>query len=189
MIFLTNLNGHALIYFGTENPPKLFTTLFDKHVYTEGLPIESNKTYFWKIIAEDEKGERSESDIWSFSIGNLPPGIPFNPFPGNNSMNQNPSSLTWECNEPNGELLFYNIYFGKPGNMLLIEQDFSENSYAINNLTGNQSYAWRLDVNDSFGNIVDGPIWNFTTSFIPPKLILPANGEENGPWFPKLQWF
>ncbi len=46
------------------------------HSYYQLTNLKSNTTYSWKIIAEDEHGSQTESQIWKFTtIENIPPGV------------------------------------------------------------------------------------------------------------------
>jgi len=175
------------VYFGTENPPALLASDIEESEYS-GIPVESNKTYYWKIIAEDEHGDRAESGVWTFSIGNFPPETPVNPIPENNSIEQNPTTISWECTEPEGEALTYDVYFGTTETPELIEENYTTNSYELPELTGNQKYYWKIIAKDTYGNEINGILWNFTTDVFAPETIYPINNEQNAAWFPKLTW-
>ena len=175
------------LYFGTNNPPGLLISDINKSYYSE-FTVESQEAYYWKVIAQDEQGNKTESDVWAFTMGNFPPETPTNPNPADNSVDQDPVTISWECTEPDGESLTYDIYFGTTNSPELIEEDYTENSYELSELYGSQKYYWRIIAKDSYGNEINGPLWNFNTTFFPPELIYPADSDQNGPWFPKLQW-
>ena len=60
------------IYFGTNNPPPLIERNHSDIIYDIG-ETEYETTYYWKIVAWDSFGLKSESDIWMFStIGRFP---------------------------------------------------------------------------------------------------------------------
>jgi len=54
------------IYFGTINPPELFSSEQNDTTYNPGILL-SNTQYFWKIIAHDIYGNNSEGPVWSFT--------------------------------------------------------------------------------------------------------------------------
>lgn len=62
-------NGDPLtydVYFGTASPPPLVSSDQPNTTYSlSGLDAEA--TYYWKIVAEDDKGYATEGDIWSFT--------------------------------------------------------------------------------------------------------------------------
>lgn len=175
------------VYFGTENPPAFLVSDIDVSEYF-GITVESQETYYWKIIAEDEHGEKAESEVWSFTMGNFPPETPINPVPENNSIDQNSTNISWECTEPDGETLTYDIYFGTTETPELLKEDYTENTYELQNITGNQKYYWKIVAKDSYGNEITGSLWNFTTDFFAPEAIYPIYNEQNAAWFPKLTW-
>jgi len=175
------------VFFGTQNPPALAVSATEKTYFTD-FTLESQTTYYWKINVQDSHGNKTEGDIWTFTMSNFPPETPENPFPENNSLEQNPSTISWECTEPDGETLTYDIYFGTSDTPELIEQNYLENSYQLSELTGNQKYYWRIKAKDSYGNEITGPLWNFTTDFLGAKLISPEQNIDNAAWFPIFNW-
>ncbi len=40
----------------------------DETSHTFGDTLEAGNTYFWKIVATDQKGLRTEGHVWSFTI-------------------------------------------------------------------------------------------------------------------------
>lgn len=176
------------VFFGKDNPPTLAASDLTRTYYSD-FTVESQETYYWKINVEDEFGNITEGDVWSFTMGNFPPEIPANPIPENNSIDQNPTLISWECIEPDGETLTYDIYFGTASDDLeLLEQNYTENNYELTELTGNKKYYWRIIAKDSYGNEITGPLWNFTTDFFAAELIFPEENSDTAPWFPKFKW-
>lgn len=175
------------VFFGKENPPTLVASDNIRPYYSD-FTVESQETYYWKVIAKDEIGNRTEGDVWTFTMGNFPPEIPKNPIPASNSIEQNPTTISWECTEPDGETLSYDIYFGTTDTPELIEEDYTTNSYELPTLTGNQKYYWRIIAKDTYGNEITGSLWNFSTDIFAPQAIYPINNEQNAAWFPKLTW-
>ncbi|WP_068345874.1 outer membrane protein assembly factor BamB family protein [Kosmotoga arenicorallina] len=63
------------VYFGTNPIPiKLVATDISLKEYNPGI-LDVHKTYYWKIIAKDNRGIETEGDIWSFSTANRVPKI------------------------------------------------------------------------------------------------------------------
>jgi len=68
-------DGDALkydIYFGTSNPPPLVKNDHTSTTYDPGI-LEYNTKYYWKIVAKDEYGAKTEGDVWSFTTASPPP--------------------------------------------------------------------------------------------------------------------
>jgi uncharacterized protein (TIGR02145 family) len=175
------------LYFGETDPPALLASGLTAPRYPD-CAVESEKTYYWKIIAKDQHDNVTQGDIWSFSVGNLPPGTPVNPLPEHASTDQNPTVLSWECTEPEGETLTFNIYFGTDNTPELIAENHTETSYTLPQLAGGTLYYWKVVAKDSYGNQIPGPLWMFTTGLFPPELIFPEDYSDNAPWFPKFKW-
>jgi len=60
------------VYFGTESNPPLIDTIgpfdWDKiNINYELAILDSNTTYYWRIVAQDVQGATSKSPIWSFT--------------------------------------------------------------------------------------------------------------------------
>jgi len=54
------------IYFGTYNPPPLVERGYASTTYDPGT-LEHGTKYYWKVVARDEHGAESESEIWEFT--------------------------------------------------------------------------------------------------------------------------
>jgi hypothetical protein len=66
------------IYFGTSSPPPLIVENTQQTAYDPGT-MELETKYYWKIVAEDKKGETAEGPIWEFTTekeSNAPPTAP-----------------------------------------------------------------------------------------------------------------
>jgi len=57
------------IYFGTTNPPELFTTDLNT-TSLSNISIISGTDYFWKVVTRDQQGNESNSDIFTFNVSN-----------------------------------------------------------------------------------------------------------------------
>ena len=54
------------VFFGSaENPPLRASGVLTNKL---GVYVAPGKTYYWKVVARDERGASNESSIWSFSI-------------------------------------------------------------------------------------------------------------------------
>jgi len=55
------------VYLGNTNVPVLFRSAL-KTAFLADLVLDRNKTYYWKIITRDTKGNRSNSDVYVFKL-------------------------------------------------------------------------------------------------------------------------
>ena len=184
------------IHFGTASHPPLINSGSSKTNFNPGT-LSYNTKYYWQIIAKDEDTSTSGS-IWSFTTAMAPnsaPVIPSNPVPANNSNNVGINiSLAWTCNDPDGDILTYDIYFGTTSNPTLISSNHALTNYNPGSLSNSLTYYWQIVARDSKGANTFGPIWAFTTGSAPnsvpstPSNSFPANNATNIANSTSLSW-
>ncbi len=97
------------------------------------------------------------------TTGNLPPSNPYNPIPENGSENQPLEIvLQWDCNDPEGDTLTYDLYFGDEGVASRIATGIQEKFYVISNLDYSTAYNWQVVAFDELNSAI-GPVWEFST--------------------------
>jgi len=104
--------------------------------------------------------------------GNNAPDSPTMEIPSNGSSNSLISTnISWNCTDPDGDPLTYNVYFANstpPGQVL---ENTSNTSYNPGTLEYNTTYYWYIIAWDDNGAGTTGPSWWFTTE----------NGSGGGP--------
>ncbi len=60
------------IYFGTTSPPPKIETSINAPFYYQSF-LQESTVYYWRVIAIDSHGARSESPIWQFDTSRLEP--------------------------------------------------------------------------------------------------------------------
>lgn len=154
------------VYFGTSSNPSLVNSGQSETIYDPGtLLVET--TYYWKIIAHDDHSNSTTGDVWQFTTtgsGNQPPNPPSNPNPTDNATSVSTNTnLSWECSDPDGDPLTYDVYFGTSSNPSLVNSGQSETTYDPGNLIECTLYYWKIVAHDDQGNSTTGEIWQFTT--------------------------
>jgi parallel beta-helix repeat protein len=101
-------------------------------------------------------------------IPQYPPDYPFNPYPphGVKGVDIN-ASLSWNCSDPNGDNLTYDVFFesDNPIPNKLVSNNQSESYYdPPGQMNYSTIYYWKIVAWDSTGASTSGHIWNFTTS-------------------------
>lgn len=123
-----------------------------------------NTKYFWQVKADDGHGHIVSSPIWNFTtagLGNSPPSEPSDPSPSNGATGiATEVVLSWECTDPEGDSLAYDIYFGESQDPPLIRQNLSDNFVLIRDLEDKRTYYWKVAVKDG-SHVVEGPLWWF----------------------------
>jgi hypothetical protein len=108
---------------------------------------------------------------------NDPPDEPSNPNPtdGEGEVDIN-THLSWECNDPDGDDITYDIYLGTNNPPPLIKSNHETNSYDPGTLDPETTYYWEIIAWDLPGDFTSGPIWEFTT----------GQGQNNPPDTPTI---
>jgi len=95
---------------------------------------------------------------------NQPPSEPSNPSPEDGSIDIGiDTTLSWTCTDPDGNDLFFNIYFGTDPNPPFVQGSLTDSSYSPGTLTINSTYYWMVVVYDSYGDSAVSNTWSFTT--------------------------
>jgi len=113
---------------------------------------------------------------------NNPPYVPINPIPPNGSTNVTTMVyLCWTGGDPDGDEVFYNVYFGNtsppPGYLYNQSNNCTPVLYL---LEFNTTYYWKIISIDEHGASTEGPIWSFNTMRYPGKtLYVGGSGPNN----------
>ena len=97
-------------------------------------------------------------------IKNVSPNSPYCLNPENEAINV-PVNVTlyWACNDPNGDKLVYDIYFGEESSPLIVKSNSTSTAYTPEKLNYNTTYYWKIVAKDGKGGVTEGPVWKFTT--------------------------
>lgn len=160
------------IYLGTNPLNLLKIKEYHKSTSYQLNDLDYNTTYYWKIVAKDGKGWVIAGPIWSFTTQNQgqtnnPPEVPSNPNPPNGAQDVPATTpiISWQCYDPDGDMLMYDIYLGtNQNNLQKIKANHSNTSYQLQNLNLNTTYYWKIVAKDVKGAQTEGPVWNFTTT-------------------------
>jgi len=153
--------------------------------------LEENTKYYWKIEAKDSEGNKTTGDIWTFITGGSP-NIPSSPSPAHKAINTNLyTEINWSCDDPDGDSLFYDLYFSDISNPVNIESDILTSSFNLGKLDPGITYYWKIVAKDLNSSISTGEIWYFTTSDVPeaPREEYPLSGAVNQKLENKLLWY
>jgi len=96
---------------------------------------------------------------------NHAPVVPYAPSPSNGATNVGRDvTLTWNCYDPDGDSLTYDVYFGiSPSSLTKKVGNITATSYHIPNLQYSTTYYWHVVAWDEHGVKSQSQIWNFTT--------------------------
>ncbi len=99
---------------------------------------------------------------------NQAPNIPTNPSPADSSSDISLNTiLSWSCNDPEGDSLTYDVYFGTNSVLNdnnLISENQTTPTYNPETLNYDTKYYWKIVTKDNHNNTSTGKVWNFTTT-------------------------
>ncbi len=73
------------------------------------------------------------------------------------------TSLQWSGNDPDQDILRYDLYFGNSSAPTLCQQDIFSRVYPVESLAPSTTYYWKIVAKDPDGLTSTSPVWNFTT--------------------------
>ncbi|KLO22379.1 fibronectin type III domain-containing protein [Marinitoga sp. 1155] len=158
------------VYIGESlNSMDLIETTTEKEYELSNL--KNNTTYYWKIVAYDNKGGKAESEVKQFKSNAYPTFDNDKFYPSNNSMGVEKNvTLSWLASDKDNDTLKYDIYTGNsPENLNRIISDYTYNSYNIKGLENGKIYYWKVIAKDSYGGIAESNIMNFKVNTKPKK--------------------
>jgi hypothetical protein len=150
------------VFFGVDPSPPLMGNDVSVPEYYPGL-LDTFSTYYWRVVARDANGVETAGRIWRFKTGNNPPFVPGNPDPPDSALDQSIfSTLSWTGGDPDGDTLTYYLYFGESLTPPWILTT-GLTSYDPGVLAYLTTYYWKVVARDQHNNIVESPLWSFTT--------------------------
>jgi uncharacterized protein (TIGR02145 family) len=101
---------------------------------------------------------------YEFSPPNFPPSPPSNPSPADSATHQ-PINLilSWDCTDPEGDPLTFDVYFGTDEIPPLSVSGITEQTYTPATLDYSTTYYWKIVAHDDQGNTTEGEVWSFST--------------------------
>ena len=179
------------VYFG-KNLTFVGTTTSTTYVVN---PSDYASVYKWRIVAKDPYGGVATGDVWTFTTLDRAPNTPNLSYPANNSTGVSASGLNfqWNCSDPDGNQLTYDLYLGTSSNPPLFKSGINSTSCRTD-VNYNTKYYWKIVAKDNFGETSTSTVWTFTTSNPPnrppktPYNPSPSNGKIAVPLSPTLSW-
>jgi hypothetical protein len=128
----------------------------------------STECSWWIAAHYNRDYSKQTSATWTFTTGEDftgPPWPPFDPGPGDgSSSNALYSQLSWDCFEPDGEDLTFDVWWQPSfSDSSLIGDDITEMTIDPGDLEPDKIYYWKVIASDASGNSTAGPWWRFKT--------------------------
>lgn len=176
------MTGPTILYSSPLEAANIYTDppsvkgLTDKkgEAHLENVPIGWYNVYASKIGYYDsyyntEVYSQKISDVRillrPIQKGNTRPIKPFDPFPKDSmKIYSNYISLEWNCSDPDEDLVYYDIFFGRDNPpRQLIRWNNIDMFFQIDTLEPSTVYYWRINSKDIIGAVTIGDIWQFRT--------------------------
>lgn len=143
-------------------------------------PLAANTNYYWKVVASDTKGAKTESSVFKFTTqsagaSNQAPAAFNLTAPANNAANValNPA-LSWQAaTDPEGDAVTYSVYLDKNTNpTTLLKNGLTAASFTPTAaLANNTVYYWKVVATDAKGATTASNVFKFTTLAAAPATI------------------
>jgi len=125
--------------------------------------------------------EETKTNAIVSTVGiNHAPETPGISFPSNGMTGvPNTTGISWNGQDPDGDVLRYDLYIGTTNPPPLAQQDVFDRTYHPENLGYLTTYYWRIVAKDPEGVEREGEVWHFTTGAEDAvTMISPDGGEE-----------
>ena len=123
--------------------------------------IEPDNIQVTMGIINDDNGYADESVMGRIGENN-PPYEPNNPSPPNGGTNIDiEADLSWQCSDPDGDSLKFDVYFGSTNPPPQVSWKQSEKSYDPGTMEYETAYYWKIVAWDNQNATSSGPTWSF----------------------------
>ena len=150
-----------------DGNPLVYDMYLDGNLVVQGLTQPSYTTklkpgtaYMWQIVAKDNAEGVTKGPVWKFTT-NTPPVEPYSPQPKEKETVSTNVRLTWNCYDPDGDSLLYDVYINGSLVVSSISNQFYEAKEA--KLKNGLTYEWFIVAKDNKGNETSSPKWVFNT--------------------------
>ncbi len=187
------------LYFGTDASALTLATATTK-TSSEMTGLQVGTRYFWRVLSIDPSGGIASGPTWQFttySVVNRPPNSPraANPTHGATGVALKPL-LWWVDEDPDGDRLYFDLYFGKTGALQKIAENLSSATFQLSSdLRPFTEYTWQVVARDPDGRTNENPaIFTFTTGKnannppTVPQAVSPVNNQTSIALQPVLSW-
>ncbi len=162
----------------------------DTTVRVEGLLHQ--RTYYWRVLAQNARGEGQYTNIWSFSTIMMSPSMPALNYPPHGASGIIIEPVLYWNSSPGAETYHLQVSSDQGfSNYLLNDSSLTDTSKQIGPLENNLKYYWRVNALNSGGKSGFTEVHNFKTiaaAPLPPLPVSPAHGSRLIPHNPVLMW-
>ncbi|WP_299680245.1 kelch repeat-containing protein [uncultured Tenacibaculum sp.] len=159
----------VLLDYESDNLNKILISDISETSFSITETLDYNRKYYWQVIAKDERGNITKSEVYNFTTrNNLPPSsFVLNEIKNNESNVILKPNFSWEKSiDPDNDNITYTVLLDK-GNenpTSVISSNLTTNSFQIiDDLDFNTIYSWKVIASDQNGNTTESNIFSFRT--------------------------
>ncbi len=125
--------------------------------------LRGGTTYYWRVDAYDGQCLMSGA-VWTFTVVNRAPAVPTPIAPPDGAVNVPlTETLAWECSDPDGNPLVYDVAFGTSTRPPLVSAGTPYTTHIPGLLCPHTTYHWAITAADGL-SLTASPVYSFTTS-------------------------
>jgi len=130
-------------------------------------PLKGNKTYYWKVTANDGRGKESEGPVWNFRTPNALPVAPEALFPTDAATGiRTAIELSWSrAFDADNDIDHYELWYGTTSSMIQSYTTTGTSGFLY--LNAGTKYYWKVVVIDKHGARTTSNTWTFITQAVP----------------------
>ncbi|NQU05884.1 MAG: leucine-rich repeat domain-containing protein [Calditrichaeota bacterium] len=145
-------------------------------------------------VWDDGDPRQSDADTITITVNELnrPPVLASLPYPADSSeIDDFDITFSWECSDPDGDSLTFDVYFNDSPYMNVVSGAQSEKFYKPDTLLSDKTYYWKIVSKDGGHGGIEGPVWRFSTANLAssePSNPEPADGTIIDAMYATLTW-
>tara|TARA_B100000809_G_scaffold141837_1_gene139377 strand:- start:1631 stop:2311 length:681 start_codon:yes stop_codon:yes gene_type:complete len=138
-----------------------------KSITTHNFTLLKSSEYYWRVRSKDNKNNFSDysdtrkyytegegvSNHLPFTATLISPELSMD-------ISDNTTLLKWSASDVDGDVLTYDVYFGKENPPILLVENISETTRDVD-LLESVTYYWKIVVKDDKGGESIGQVWEF----------------------------
>ncbi|OBX21037.1 MULTISPECIES: kelch repeat-containing protein [Bizionia] len=161
---------YDLVLDTNTNPNTIVASNLSETEFTFSVPLQFLEVFYWKVIAKDNQGNSTESDVFSFTTIDL--NRPPNPFllltVSNEAVDVKlKPTLTWNVAvDPDDDPVTYDLVLDNNINPnTIIASNLSETEFTFSvPLQFLEVFYWKVIAKDNQGNSTESDVFSFTTA-------------------------
>lgn len=173
------------VYFSITETPELVAENIIGNTWSPSdseILIEPYRTYYWQIVAKDDKGGQTKTPVMTVTFENI---APEKPLLTNRSEQEGvvgmPFTVSWiSQDQDDGQNLKHDFYLGKDKDDLhLVAEDLETEQYTLSGLESGQKYYYKVVSKDLYDGQTESDVFSFNTNQPPLGPVNPGIADQS----------